>query len=80
MALWRDIAAYFEVVVDKGRRVCGAKIFFEREFTLAARACIAALGKVEKRRENIEIDRLCSDQMGREVIYRRPAARIAPAT
>ena len=43
------IAAYFEVVVDKVRRARGAKNFFEREFTLAARARIAAIWTEDKR-------------------------------
>ena len=58
VAIWRDIAAYFGVVVDKGRRVCGAKIFSEHEFTLVARIRIAALGKVKKRRGNIAVGQI----------------------
>ena len=49
VAIWWHIAAYFKVVVDKERRVCGAEHFFEREFTLVARAKIAALGEMDKR-------------------------------
>ena len=60
-----DLASNFGVVVDKGRRVCGAKSFCEYEFTLVARAGIAAGGTVQKRRGNIELGRLCSDRMGR---------------
>jgi len=37
------------VVVDKGLHVCGAKIFFEGEFTLVARAQITARGTVDER-------------------------------
>ena len=39
--------------------------FFEREFTLAARACIAALGKVEKRRGNIKSGRIGAGKAAR---------------
>ena len=37
------------MVVDKGLHVCGAKIFFEGEFTLVARAQITAWGTVDER-------------------------------
>ena len=45
-----DPASNFRVVVDKGWRVRAAQSFFEREFTLAARAKIAALGREDTRR------------------------------